>query len=70
MIDLSLYCVETGIELCAAQINIWNLLLCIYCLGSTFAVSSFLKPGAGMRAIVDTVKEDIMKLKSDDVVIW
>ena len=23
-----------------------------------------------MRAIVDTVKEDIMKRKSDDVVIW
>jgi hypothetical protein len=39
-------------------------------LGSTFAVSSFVKPGAGMRVIVDTAKEDIMKLKSDDVVIW
>ena len=40
-------------------------------LSSTFAVSSFVKPGAGMRVIVDTVKEHIMKLKSDDdVVIW
>jgi len=40
-------------------------------LGSTFAVPSFVKPDAGMRVIVDTVKEDIMKLKSDDVVvIW
>jgi hypothetical protein len=27
-------------------------------LGSTFAVSSFVKPGAGMRVIVDTVKEE------------
>ena len=42
-----------------------------HCLGSTFAVSSFVKPGTGMRAIVDTVKEDIMNLKNDDVVvIW
>jgi len=42
-----------------------------HCLGSTFAVSSFVKPGAGMKAIVDTVKNSIMKLKSDDViVIW
>jgi len=38
-------------------------------LGSTFAVSSFVKPGAGMRVTVDTVKEDNMKLKSDDVVV-
>jgi len=38
-------------------------------LGSTFAVSSFVKPGAGIRVTVDTVKEDIMKLKSDDVVV-
>ena len=42
-----------------------------HCLGSTFAVSSFVKPGAGMKAIVDTVKNNIMKLKSGDVmVIW
>jgi len=42
-----------------------------HCLGSTFAVSSFVKPGAEIRVIVDTMKEDIMKLKSDDVVvIW
>jgi hypothetical protein len=39
-------------------------------LGSTFTVSSFVKPGAGMRVIVDTVKEDMYeKLKSDDVVV-
>jgi hypothetical protein len=42
-----------------------------HCLGSTFAISSFVKPGAGMRVIVDTVKEDIMELKGDDVmVMW
>ena len=42
-----------------------------HCLGSNFAVSSFLKPGAGMKAIVNTAKDDIMKLKGDDVVvIW
>ena len=42
-----------------------------HCLGSTFAVSSFVKLDTGIRAIVDTAKEDIMKLKSDDVVvIW
>ena len=42
-----------------------------HCLGSNFAVSSFVKPGTGMKAIVDTVKNDIMKLKCDDVVvIW
>jgi len=38
-------------------------------LGSTFAVSSFVKPGAGMRAIIHTVKDNIMKLKSDDDVV-
>jgi hypothetical protein len=37
--------------------------------GWTSAVSSFVKSGAGMRVIVDTVKEDIMKFKSDDVVV-
>jgi len=42
-----------------------------HCLGSTFIVSSFVKPGAGMKTIVDTAKEDIMKLTGDDVVvIW
>ena len=40
-----------------------------HCLGSTVAVCSFVKPGAGMRAIVGAVKDDFMKLKSDDV-IW
>jgi hypothetical protein len=37
--------------------------------GWTFAVSSFVKSGAGMRVIVDTVKEEIMELKSDDVIV-
>jgi 1-aminocyclopropane-1-carboxylate deaminase/D-cysteine desulfhydrase-like pyridoxal-dependent ACC family enzyme len=42
-----------------------------HCLDSSFAISSFVKPGAGMRAIVDTVKEDIKKLiRNDVVVIW
>jgi len=42
-----------------------------HCLGSIFIVSSFVKPVAGMKAIVDTAKEDIMKLKCNDVVvIW
>jgi len=42
------------------------------CLGSKYALSSLVKPGAaGMRAIVDTVKDDIKKLKNNDVVvIW
>jgi hypothetical protein len=40
-------------------------------LGSTFSVSSFVKPGAEMIVTVDTVKEDIEKLKSDHViVVW
>jgi len=38
-------------------------------IGSTFTVSSFIKPGAGMGSIVGTMKEDIKTLKSDDVVI-
>ena len=38
-------------------------------IGSTFTVSSFVKPGAGMGSIVGTTKEDIKTLKSDDVVI-
>ena len=42
-----------------------------HCLDLTFAISSFVKPGAGMKDIVDPVKEDIKKLKHDDVmVIW
>ena len=42
-----------------------------HCLHLTFAISSFVKPGAGMKDIVDPVKEDIKKLKHDDVVvIW
>jgi hypothetical protein len=40
-------------------------------LGSTCSVSSFVKPGVEMKVIVDTVKEDIEQLKSDDViVVW
>jgi uracil DNA glycosylase len=40
-------------------------------LGLTFSVSSSVKPGAEMKVIVDTVKEDIGILKSDDViVVW
>ena len=40
-------------------------------LGSTFAISSFVKPGAGMRAVLDTMQADIKKLKRNDVVvIW
>jgi hypothetical protein len=40
-------------------------------LGSTFAVSSCVKPGAGMGNIVESMNGDIKKLKSDDVVvIW
>jgi molybdopterin biosynthesis enzyme MoaB len=38
-------------------------------LSSIFLVSSFVKPGAEMKVIVDTVKEDIEKLKSDDVIV-
>jgi hypothetical protein len=38
-------------------------------LGTIFAVSSFVKPGAGMSVIADTVEEEIIKLKSDDVVV-
>ena len=40
-------------------------------LGSTFSVSSFVKPGADMKVTVNTVKEDIEKLTSEDViVVW
>jgi len=38
-------------------------------LGTKFAVSSYVKPGAGMSAITHTAKEEIGKLKSNDVVI-
>jgi hypothetical protein len=40
-----------------------------YSLGTIFAISSFVKPGAGMSVITDTVEEEIIKLKSDDVVV-
>ena len=38
-------------------------------LGTKFAVSSYVKPGAGMSVITRTVKEEIGKLKSNDVVV-
>ena len=38
-------------------------------LGTKFAVSSYVKPGAGMSVITQTVKEEIGKLKSNDVVV-
>jgi len=42
-----------------------------YCLDPTFAISSFVKPGAGMKDIIDSVREDIKKFKHNDVtVIW
>jgi len=31
-----------------------------HCLGSNFTVFSFGKPGAGMKAVVDTAKEGII----------
>ena len=38
---------------------------------STFSVSSFVKPGAEMKVILERVKEDIEQLKIDDViVVW
>jgi len=40
-----------------------------YSLGTIFAVSSFVKPGAGMSVITDTVEEEIIKLKIDYVII-
>jgi hypothetical protein len=39
-------------------------------LGSTSAVSNFVKPSAGMGVIVDTVKEDIKLKSDDDAVVW
>jgi hypothetical protein len=36
---------------CAAELQ--------YCLDTTFAVSSFVKPSAGKRLIADTVEEDL-----------
>jgi hypothetical protein len=38
-------------------------------LGSTFSVSRFVKPGAEMKVIVNTVTEDIEKLTSADVIV-
>ena len=38
-------------------------------LRSMFSVSSFVKPGAEMKVIVDTVKEETEKLTSEDVII-
>jgi len=36
-------------------------------LDPTFAISSFAKPGAGMKDLIDSVREDIKKLKQCDV---
>jgi len=42
-----------------------------YNLGTIFAVSSFVKPGARMSVIADTVEDEIIKLKGDYVlVVW
>ena len=42
-----------------------------HCLDPTFAISSFVKPGAGMKDVIYSVREDIKKLKQCDVaVIW
>ena len=42
-----------------------------HCLDSTFEISCFVKPGAGMRVILGMKQADIKKLKRDDVVvIW
>ena len=38
-------------------------------LDTKFAISSYVKPGAGMSVIRHTVKEEIGKLKSNDVVV-
>ena len=38
-------------------------------IGTKFAVSSYINPGAGMSAITHTVKEEIGKLKCNDVVV-
>ena len=38
-------------------------------LGTKFAISSYVKPGAGMSVITHTVKEETGKLKSNDVVV-
>jgi hypothetical protein len=43
---------------CAAELQ--------YSLGAIFAVSSLVKPDAGMSIITDTVEEEIIKLKRCD----
>ena len=54
---------DSHVRKCAAELQ--------YNIGSTFAVSSFIKSGAGMENTVNTMKEDIKTLKSDDVlIIW
>jgi len=40
-------------------------------LGVNYVVSSFVKPGARMNAVVNTARDKIKKLRSEDaVVIW
>jgi hypothetical protein len=41
-----------------------------YPLDACYEVSSFVKPGAGMDTIVNTARDEIRKLRSEDVVIW
>ena len=40
-----------------------------HCLDPTFAISTFVKPGAGMNDVIDSVREDIKKLKQCDVTV-
>ena len=42
-----------------------------YFIDPTYVISSFVKPGAGMKDLVESVSEDIKKLNHDDfVAIW
>ena len=38
-------------------------------LGANYEVSSFVKTGAGMDAIVNTARDEIKNLRSEDVVV-
>jgi hypothetical protein len=43
----------------------------MYNLDSDFEVQGFIKPGAGLRAITNTVKEEVKFLtKNDVVIVW
>jgi hypothetical protein len=45
---------DSHTRICAAELQ--------YSLGTILAESSFVKPGAGMSVIADTVEEEIIKL--------